>query len=173
LLLVKENLFTFAALYLVKKIFTMKKLLGFVLAAALAACNNGGTHDHDHASAPMNAGDSLYQYVDDAHMYAMGKMGKIEGVKKQVQSVLDSIAKLPEAAQKQAAPLKAQLDSLKAQAEYATYAMDKWMTEFDVKAAEDTTVKRIEYLTNEKLKVDKIKEAFTKALSKADSVFKK
>lgn len=152
----------------------MKKLLGILVIAGLAACNNDtGMHHHDNASAPKNAGDSLYKEVMEGHDVGMNKRGQLEQIKNKAQAALDSISKLPEKAQQEAAPLKAKLESLKQEASDAWAGMEKWMEEFKINQTDDTAKNRIEYLTTEKLKIDKVKEAILNSLNKADSLFKK
>ena len=46
------------------------------------------------------------------------------------------------------------------------------MTEYEVDSAEDNAGKHIKYLTDEKMKVDKMKEAILSGLQKADSLLK-
>jgi len=50
--------------------------------------------------------------------------------------------------------------------------MDKWMTEYDMDSAINNMEQRIKYLTDEKMKVGKMKEAILGGLQKADSLLR-
>ena len=157
----------------------MKKYF-FLLATAaifLTACNNdkkesdSGHHKHDKNS-PQTQEDSLMADVMDGHDAGMAKYGKLQAMEKKVKASLDSISKLPAKARQELAPYKAKLDSAAADLNYAIFAMDKWMEEFDMDSAKDNIENRIKYLLDEKMKVGKVKEAILKSLSKADSLLK-
>ena len=152
----------------------MKKIiipLAFLF--TIAACNNNseGTLSDD-SKKPKTQTDSLMADVMDGHDVGMGKMSKISKMQNEITRVLDSIAKLPAKAKKAVAPYKAKLDSLKADLAYAEMAMDKWMTEFNMDSAVNNVQERIKYLTDEKVKVGKVKEAILNSLQKADSLLK-
>jgi hypothetical protein len=51
--------------------------------------------------------------------------------------------------------------------------MDTWMREFDMDSALDNLENRIKYLTEEKLKVGKVKKSIIESLQRADSVLRK
>ena len=154
-----------------------KILIAFLVMAIITACNNEKSGD-DHSGhgpkkeAPKNAADSLYNDVMAGHDEVMPKMGKIRGAQKEAQLMLDSIAKLPAKAQTAAAALKAKLESLINDLNYADFAMDKWMVEFNMDSAKDNIEQRVKYLAEEKLKVTKVKEAVLGGLAKADSLLK-
>ena len=63
------------------------------------------------------------------------------------------------------------LQSLMEELNYADYSMDRWMTEFDIDSATQKGEARRPYLETEKVKVDKVKEAILRSLSRADSLF--
>jgi hypothetical protein len=107
------------------------------------------------------------------HDEVMPKMGKIRGAQKEAQRLIDSIAALPAKAQAEAALLKTKLEELVKDLSYADFAMDKWMTEFSLDSAKDNMAMRLKYLADEKLKVNKVKEAILNSLAKADSLLKK
>lgn len=157
---------------MVKKFF-----FSFIVVALMTACNNEKSNE-DHSGhgtgkeAPENAADSLYDDVMAGHDAVMPKMGKIRGAQKQAQQLLDSIAKLPAKAQAAAAGLKIKLESLVNDLNYADFAMDKWMVEFNMDSAKDNLEQRVKYLAEEKLKVTKVKEAVLGGLAKADSLLK-
>ena len=150
-------------------------ILPVMVLALMIACNNQKSHE-DHGpkkEAPKNAADSLYNDVMAGHDEVMPKMGKIRGAQKEAQQMLDSVAKLPVKAQAAAAELKSKLESLINDLNYADFAMDKWMVEFNMDSAKDNLEQRVKYLTEEKLKVTKVKEAILGGLARADSLLKK
>jgi hypothetical protein len=116
--------------------------------------------------------DSLLKEVNEGHDAVMPKMGKVRGAQKELQRMVDSISALPAKAQQASASLKAKLEELVNQLNYADFAMDKWMMEFNRDSALSDVQQRIRYLTEEKLKVDKVKEAVLTGLARADSVLK-
>ena len=144
-----------------------------LLFITVTGCNNSDNKNEGHtADAPKTQTDSLMADVMDSHDVGMGKMSKISKMQNEITRVLDSIAKLPAKAKKAVAPYKAKLDSLKADLAYAEMAMDKWMTEFNMDSAVNNVQERIKYLTDEKVKVGKVKEAILSSLQKADSLLK-
>ena len=155
------------------KILTMHKvfsLLATGLILSFTACNNDSSNSKpkdDTATA-----DSLQDEVVKIHDIAMPKSMKIPDVQKKVQGLLDSIGKLPAKAKEAAAPLKAKLEEVKGELSYAESAMDTWMQELNLDSAKNDIQKRIDYFTNEKMKVSKVKDAVLNSLSKADSVLK-
>ncbi len=157
----------------------MKRILTVLIAAGsvvIISCG-GSNNNHDHSGhkkdEPKTATDSLYSEVMAGHDEVMPKMGKIRGAQKEAQRLIDSIAALPAKTQAEAASLKTKLEELVKDLSYADFAMDKWMTEFDLDSAKDDVEKRIKYLADEKLKVDKVKTAILNSLAKADSLLKK
>ncbi|MBK6936689.1 MAG: lipoprotein [Chitinophagaceae bacterium] len=154
----------------------MKRLIfPFIILFILAACNNDKNHDgHSHGSkeVPKTQADSLMTEVMDGHDVGMAKYGRLKEVEKQIKAAIDSVTKLPSKAQAAAAPYKVQLDSVGKDIRSAIVAMDTWMQEFNMDSAVDNMEQRIKYLTDEKLKVGKVKEAILGSLQKADSLFK-
>jgi hypothetical protein len=154
----------------------MKKIVPLLFATILfLACNNDkkeGGHNHHTKGAPKTQEDSLMADVMDGHDVGMAKYGKLEAMEKKVKTAIDSISKLPAKAQQAAAPYKAQLDSVGKDLSYAIFAMDKWMEEFEMDSAKADMQQRIKYLTDEKLKVGKVKEAILNSLEKATLLFK-
>ena len=146
----------------------MKKIffLSVALLTLFISCNNSSEKKNsDQAMA-----DTLLKEVMDGHDVGMARMHKLDKAQKQAQQILDSIAKLPAAAQQAAASLKTQMDELLKDLGYADFAMNKWMNEFNYDSAKSDIQQRIKYLADEKLKVDKMKEAILSSLSKADSL---
>lgn len=149
----------------------MKKLLlPFAAICILASCKSGS--DKGTASGPEEKASQLQKEVLAEHDIAMPKSMKIPDLEKEVTRLLDSVAGLPAKAKEAAAPLKAKLETLKEELSYAGNAMDKWMTEFSLDSFSKDAEKRISYLTEEKLKVSKVKEAVLNGLAKADSLLK-
>ncbi len=141
----------------------------------LVACGEENHAGHGAGKAPKTSLDSLYDSIWDAHDAVMPKMGKIRGAQKKASRLLDSLslawndrAAAPPA---QVNEWKRSLQSLIDQLNYADYAMDRWMTEFNIDSAQQQGETRRPYLESEKVKVDKVKESILRSLSQADSLF--
>lgn len=145
----------------------------------LIACHSKQGKDiHNHmghsgAELPLTQADSLYKEVMDAHDAVMPKMGKLRGSQKRAQQLLDSISLLPVKKQVTCESLKVELEKLVNELNYADFAMDTWMTEFNLDSGNNDLKVRIKYLTDERMKVIKVKEAVLHSLNKADSLLKK
>jgi hypothetical protein len=152
------------------KLYAMKKYIVIVLTALFfTACNS----NEEKTPADANAkADSLRDQVMDGHDIGMAKTPKLSKAQQEVDRLLDSIGKLPAKSQQLAAGFKARLDSLKKDLEYADMAMNKWMKEFNYDSAKNDAEKRVEYFMEEKIKVDKVKDAILNSLAKADSVLR-
>ncbi|MEO7923515.1 MAG: viral A-type inclusion protein [Chitinophagaceae bacterium] len=151
----------------------MKKWIFPVILTTIIACNNADKKNDGQAKKePQTQADSLMAEVMDGHDVGMGKMGKIRAAQKEAKRVLDSLGTLPAKAQAAAADLKTRLQTLINDLDYADFSMDKWMTEFNMDSAANDMALRIKYLTEEKLKVGKVKEAILGSLQKADSLLK-
>lgn len=137
-----------------------------------AACNNADKKTGEETKPPMTKADSLEKDVLDGHDIAMPKSMRIPDLQKETKRLIDSISKLPAKAQEATAPYKAKLEALLKDLEYASFAMDKWMQEYSFDSARDDIEQRIKYLTEEKIKVDKVKEVVLGSLAKADSILK-
>lgn len=151
----------------------MKKLLlPFAALCILASCKNGKDSGGEQKGDPAleEKASQLQKEVLEEHDIAMPKSMKIPDLEKEVSRLLDSVAGLPEKAKAAAAPLKEKLEKLKEELSYAGNAMDKWMTEFSLDSFSKDAAKRISYLTDEKLKVSKVKDAILNGLAKADSL---
>jgi hypothetical protein len=149
-------------------------ILPLALVFAVVACNNDKDEPGVEATGKTveQQADSLWEQVMDGHDVGMAKMTKLEKAQEAVQRAIDSIGKLPAAAKTAAASLKSNLDSLKKDLNYASIAMDKWMTEFNADIKNKAADVRVKYLNEENLKVSKVKEAILGSLSKADSLLK-
>ena len=143
----------------------------FVLAAiAMTACNNSAETKND--TVTKTKADSLLDEVDNGHAVAMGKMGRLNRTEQEVSRLIDSIGKLPAKARDAAAPYKAKLEGLLEELKSADVNMNQWMESFNMDSAINNTEERIKYLTTEKIKVSKVKDAVLNSLQKADSVLK-
>lgn len=159
----------------------MQKIsLVFLLTGGLlfASCNSGDKKQGDHSGhgrpgdAPQTLTDSLLKDIDEGHITGMSKIGRLHNTQKEVQRVADSLAALPAAAQQKNAAYLSALQAVLKDMQYADFAMDKWMMEYDEDSASDHADQRLLYLKSEKEKVDKMKEAILSSLQKADSLLK-
>jgi hypothetical protein len=140
----------------------------------IVSCNNkpGKTEESSKGQAKENVADSLEKQVIEGHDVAMPKSMKIPKLQKEAKRLIDSIGKLPVKAQEAAAPYKAKLEGLLKDLDGAYSSMEVWMNQFNLDSARNNIEQRIKYLTEEKLKVDKVKDAVLNSISKADSVLK-
>lgn len=162
------------------KISNMVRLLLCVFSLlTFLGCQNSSTsttEGHQHHSAidtPKTPADSLYVQVMGAHDLVMPKMGKVRGAQKRAQAILDSIATLSTSTTASLAAYKKALEALVSDLNYADYAMDQWMMEFNLDSGKNNMEARIAYLQAELDKVSKVKEAVLSSLAKADTVLKK
>ena len=109
----------------------------------------------------------------DAHDEVMPKMGKVRGAQKRAQELIDSISGLKGQSLKDNQLWKKDLEQLVSDLNYADYAMDQWMTDFNLDSGSTNEEVRVKYLTDEKVRVTKVKEAILNSLAKADSLLKK
>ncbi|MBK5272127.1 MAG: viral A-type inclusion protein, partial [Bacteroidia bacterium] len=116
-------------------------LLGLLL-IFFAACNNE-QNDSKPETTPKTAADSLMEDVMDGHNVAMAKMGKLRTMEKEVQSIIDSISKLPAKTKMTLAPYKIKLDTMLEDLKSAQAGMDKWMDEFNMDSAINNLDERI------------------------------
>jgi hypothetical protein len=154
----------------------MKKyILSFIILLTITACNNADNKKggQGQTEAPKTKVDSLMADVMDGHDVGMSKMGKINRMQKNVEDILDSIAKLPAKAKIATGPLKVKMEDLLRELKIAKAGMEKWMDEFNMDSAVNNMEQRIKYLGEEKLKVSKVKGSILSALAKADSLIKK
>lgn len=152
----------------------MKKILFFsfpLLVILFASCGNAGSGDskvasNDTAAAATAQADTLMQQVMDGHNEGMAKYGKIRSVQARLTQMLDSLKKLPSAD----ATLKSTMESVLNDVNNAKNHMDVWMESFSMDSAENNIPVRIQYLTDEKKKVEEVKDAILNSLSRADSL---
>jgi hypothetical protein len=141
-----------------------------IFAALACSCNNSTKQDPEKLKAKS---DSLYEEVMDGHNIGMAKQSRLKALKQHAQNMLDSISKLPAAAQSALSPYKSRLDSLIADLDNSWNGMEQWMDDFKIDSAENNLEQRIRYLADEKLRVGKVKDAILGSLAKADSLLKK
>ena len=149
----------------------MKKnifVLSAISIAFLISCNNSGKKVD-----PLQAkADSLESSVLEVHNVAMPKSMKIPKAQKEIQRLIDSIDKLPVKQKQTASSYKESLEALFKNLDDAHAAMEKWMTEFNLDSFKNNNEQHIKYLSEEKIKVDKVKDALLSSLQKVDSVLK-
>jgi hypothetical protein len=152
----------------------MKKtysLFPLFLLITIIACNNADKTKEGTDSQQALA-DSLQGQVVEGHDIGMSKTRMITKAKEQAQQLIDSIGKLPAKAREAAQPYKEKLSSLINDLDNAALAMDKWMESINLDSAKDNIEQRIKYLTDEKIKVGKVKETIMQSLQQADSVLR-
>jgi len=174
--LITRQIYT-SYLWLSFSIFQMKIPVFYfsvLLVVSIVACNDA---ENDHSGHGKNNGprtqvDSLIESVDEDHIIGMSKMGRLTRAEQTTRRLLDSIAKLPARARQAAEPFTVKLETLQKELSDAESAMDKWMVEYREDSLQNNVEERIEYLSSEKLKVTKVKEAILSGLQKADSLIK-
>src|SRR5258706_1978495 len=147
----------------------------FILLFILVACNNAGkenTENERKTETPQTLADSLMADVMHGHDVGMSKMGKIGRMEKNIGEILDSIARLPAKTKAATEPYKVKMESLLQELKSAKAEMEKWMDEFNMDSAVNNMEQRIKYLSEEKLKVSKVREDILSSLQKADSMIK-
>lgn len=152
------------------------KLLFTVLLSAivLLSCNNSETDHSAHTNhkQPKTEIDSLEVAIDEGHVVGMSKMGRLTTLQQQTKRMVDSIERLPAKTRESIKPYKARLDSLLKDLNYAEFAMNKWMEEYQVDSAINNAKERVKYLVEEKDKVGKIKVAILNGINRADSLLR-
>ena len=142
-----------------------------VMLALTLACNN--TNKETKTDDKKAVADSLWEQVMEGHDVGMAKMSQLERAQNEAHRLIDSIGRLPANLKNAAEPYKVKLDSLVKRLSYAVLAMNKWMEEMNWEAKKLEVEARINYLKDEKLKVDKMKSAILNSLSEADTLLKK
>ncbi len=150
----------------------------FMGLTVLLACQSSSDNSSDHSAhsameAPKTPADSLYGQVMEMHDLVMPKMGKVRGAQKRAQALLDSIGSLPTRSAATLTPYKKELETLVSELNYADYAMDQWMMEFNLDSGKNNIEIRLAYLRAEFDKVSKVKDAVVNSLAKADTLLKK
>ena len=149
-----------------------------ILLFITTACNNadkGNTENGKNGlktEVPQTPADSLMADVMQGHDAGMSKMGKISRIEKNIEEILDSIARLPAKTKAATKPYKLKMEGLLQELKSAKAGMEKWMDEFNMDSAVNNVEQRIKYLREEKLKVSKVREDILSSLQKADSLIK-
>ena len=113
--------------------------------------------------------DSLYNEVMEGHDIGMARIGKLRRQINAVQTKLDSVQVLKGNA---ADRLKDSLTLILQDLKSADAGMNLWMDEFQPDSARGDESRRINYLENEKLKVEKVRDQILNSLQRADSILK-
>ena len=153
-------------------------VLLFVL---FVACNNnpGNNNPGEAGNSPKATADSLEQEVIGVHDIVMPKSMKIPNLRKEISRVVDSIKKLAPKEREATASYLANLESLDKDLAIAYNSMESWMTRFGNKLEElnsdsikNSAEQKIQYYTQEKINIDRIKVAVLENVRKADSLLK-
>ena len=103
----------------------------------------------------------------DGHDEGMAKYGKLNAMEKKIQGWLDSLQMVKN---KSAEMMRPRLDSLLSEIRSAKQGMDNWMESFNMDSAVNDMGQRIRYLTDEKIKVGKVRDNILNVLRKTDSL---
>ena len=161
----------------------MKKLFfacSIALFIGLTSCNDSGDKKAGSVSGNLKAqADSLENEVLKGHDITMPKSMKIPDLQQNIKRLIDSIDKLPAKAKEAASSYKAQLQSMDKELGDAYTSMDNWMEAFGQRMQELNSdslkthyEEKVKYYSQEKLKIDKIKDAVLGSVQKADSLLK-
>lgn len=143
----------------------MKILFTFLMVFIVAvSCNEKSKERKNGFSEPLKSGeDSLFHEVMQGHDIGMANMGKLSRSLIQLRSHRDSLLRL-----RRNIVGYTMLEKELADAETG---MNRWMEEFRVDTLKDNSKERLEYLENEKRKVNIVKEKILTGLRKFDSLF--
>jgi len=103
----------------------------------------------------------------EVHDEVMPKIGKVRRAQQMAQQRLDSLSLK---AKNTDNTYRRQLEQLISELNYADFAMDKWMVEFNTDSLKDNLTLRMQYLQGELDKVKKVKSAILTSLASADSL---
>ena len=157
-----------------KKVFSMFLLSSVIIMSGCNNSNNNRSSDQDTTQPKSKEAiaDSLYDDVMDGHNVGMARFVTLQKARAEANRLIDSLQKLPAQAKQAAAPYKARLDSLVVDLQYAEDAMNKWMDNFNLDSAKNDIEKRIQYLADEKVRVNKVRDAILESLQSADTLIK-
>ena len=147
--------------------------LSVLLACQSSTNSSNDHHGHSTMETPKTPADSMYGQVMEMHDQVMPKMGKVRGAQKKAQALLDSIGALPTRSAATLTAYKKELETLVSDLNYADFAMDQWMMEFNLDSGKNNIEIRLAYLRSEFDKVSKVKDAVVNSLAKADTLLKK
>ena len=150
----------------------------FMSLSVLLACQSSSDNSSEHPAhatmkAPKTPADSLYGQVMEMHDLVMPKIGKVRGAQKRAQALLDSIGLMPARSVSTLTAYKKELETLVSELNYADFAMDQWIMEFNLDSGKNNVEVRLAYLRSEFDKVSKVKDAILNSLAKADTLLKK
>ena len=157
-----------------KKVFSLFLLSSVIIMSGCNNSNNKRSSDQDTTQPKSKEAiaDSLYDDVMDGHNVGMARFVTLQKARAEANRLIDSLQKLPAQAKQAAAPYKARLDSLVVDLQYAEDAMNKWMDNFNLDSAKNDIEKRIQYLADEKVRVNKVRDAILESLQSADTLIK-
>lgn len=89
---------------------------------------------------------------------------------KETTAAIDSLGKLPAAAQKQSSALKTKLEEASSDLSNADKAMHEWMNGFKYDSLQNNEPERVKYLEDQKMKVTQMKDAVLSSISKAEGI---
>jgi len=159
---------------------TIISALPALLFFLLIACNNNAENDKSpDASSPKATADSLEKEVTEVHNIVMPKSMKIPDIRKEISRMMDSIKKLAPKEREAAASYLSKLNTLDKDLANAYDSMENWMVRFGNKlqdfyndSLKISAEEKIQYYSQEKINVDKIKVAVLENVRKADSLLK-
>jgi hypothetical protein len=135
------------------------------------ACGDSSEERTDgYSNVATSPEDSLMEAVMEAHNEAMPKKGKVTGYLKPADQKIDSVSKIRSSDARQT---EAAYRDVRSKLKVAEDGMNKWMNEFRADSAQNETDVRISYLTEEKRKMEQIRDQTLEALKQADSVLGK
>ena len=155
-----------------KKVFSLFLLSSVII---MSGCNNSNRSSDQDTTQPKSKeaiADSWYDDVMDGHNVGMARFVTLQKARAEANRLIDSLQKLPAQAKQAAAPYKARLDSLVVDLQNAEDAMNKWMDNFNLDSAKNDIEKRIQYLADEKVRVNKVRDAILESLQSADTLIK-
>jgi hypothetical protein len=152
-----------------RKTYILWVTLSFLL---VVGCKSKTDHKEHENGSETSVADSLYDKLLKEHEIGMKDWMKIEGRKKQIKSLLDSLATLPGKADDGITELKNKLNEATTGLQKAYNDMDTWMISMNLDSAKNDLKQRIKYLTEENERASQVNEAIVKSLQKADSLLK-
>ena len=150
-------------------------MLALICLAFIAnGCKNSGKKEtnEEKSKTESSKADSLMEQVMKGHNEGMSGESKLKRMEAAIQRMIDSIGKLPQKTRKALGSLSGKLDSALNNMRSARSGRDKWMEEFNMDSAKNDMGVRIQYLSSEKDKIEKVKASIVNGLQKADSLIK-
>ncbi|MFT3748940.1 MAG: hypothetical protein QM768_11510 [Agriterribacter sp.] len=148
----------------------MKNYIVFFLLMAACACGNANNNqpadEHNNASIPKTASDSLYKSVMDGHDVSMKKMGEIVRLKALISQQKDSIAKFKTKDLQYIAAFDTAFNNLV----YAEELMNKWMQDFNPDSAGNSEDEKLVFFRKEKEKIDTVNARINNSIEAAKKI---